>query len=115
MKKIFAFAFLLTGLIAAAQSTIDLRTASHHPIQYYVSLPANWSKSSTWPVVIVLEDADKKFKLNAQRFVEARKDMPFIIVAPFITTNGTQGHKDSTVYPYSRSVWDTIDKISICR
>jgi predicted peptidase len=115
MKKIFAFTFLLTGLIAATQSTIDLKTASHHPIQYYISLPANWSMASTWPVVIVLEDADKKFKINAQRFADARKNMPFIIVAPFITTNGTQGHKDSTVYPYSKSVWDTIDKVSICR
>lgn len=64
--------------------------------------------------MIVLSDADKQFKKDAQQFVEARKDMPFIIVCPFITTNGSQGHRDSTVYPYSKQAWDTIDKMTTC-
>src|SRR4030095_8711555 len=28
---------------------------------------------------------------------------------------GQRGHKDPSVYPYSSAVWDTIDKISICK
>src|SRR4030095_11826856 len=96
-------------------AALNFKKASNHPMQYYVSLPANLSSKSKWPVVIVLEAAEKQFKTNAERFITARKDMPFIIVAPFITTNGQRGHKDPSVYPYSSAVWDTIDKISICK
>jgi len=119
MSKVFKTAIIIwllpTMMTNGQRTTIELKRASAHPIQYYISLPASWSLKSTWPVVIVIEDARKEFKINADRFVDARKEMPFIIVAPFITTNGQQGHKDSTIYPYSKSVWDTIDKISICK
>ena len=93
----------------------ELKKASNHPIQYYISLPNNWSPNATWPVVVVLEDAAKEFKKNAERFIAARKDMPFIIVAPLITTNGNYGMRDSSVYPYSKAVWDTIAKLTNCK
>jgi predicted peptidase len=93
----------------------ELKKAKRHPIQYYISLPDNWSPKLKWPVVIAVEDASKQFKTNAKRFIAARKSMPFILVVPIITTNGGQGHRDATIYPYSKSVWDTIDRISICR
>lgn len=120
MQKIFETMMAILSLfttisIHGQRATLELKKASAHPIQYYISLPANWSSKSMFPVVIVLEDAHKEFKKNAERFIAARKDMPFIIVAPFITTNGQQGHKDSTIYPYSKSVWDSIDKISVCK
>ena len=95
--------------------TLALKKANTHPIQYYFSLPAGWSPKEKWPVVIVTEEAAKQFKQNAERFMNARKTMPFIIVAPLVTTNGQQGYRDSAVYPYSKSVWDTIDKLSICK
>lgn len=98
-----------------AQSIPELKKASSHPIQYYISLPNDWSANAKWPVVVVLEEAAKEFKKNAERFIAARKDMPFIIVAPIITTNGNYGIRDSSVYPYSTVVWDTIDKISSCK
>jgi len=118
MKKIFAITFLFVLKITSASgqlSKLELKKANHHLMQYYISLPSNWSPDRKWPVVIAIEDAGKQFKKNAERFIGARKDMPFIIVVPFITTNGQQGHKDSTIYPYSKAVWDTIDKISICK
>lgn len=98
-----------------AQSTPVLKKAINHPVQYYISLPNNWSAKAKWPVVVVLEEAAKEFRKNAERFIAARKDMPFIIVAPFITTNGNYGLRDSSIYPYSKAVWDTIDKISTCK
>ncbi len=118
MKKIFVITFLFMLKITTASgqlSNLELKKASDHPMQYYISLPDNWLPDRKWPVVIAIEDAGKQFKKNAERFMGARKDMPFIIVVPFITTNGQQGHKDSTIYPYSKAVWDTIDKISICK
>jgi predicted peptidase len=118
MKKIFAVTSLIMLKIASVSgqlSTLELRKAVDHPMQYYISLPGSWSSDRKWPVVIALEDAGKQFKKNAERFMAARKDMPFIIVVPFITTNGQHGHKDSTIYPYSKADWDIIDKISICK
>lgn len=118
MKKIFTVTFLLILKMTTAfgqLSNLELKKASDHAMQYYISLPDNWSSDRKWPVVIALEDAGKEFKKNAERFMSARKDMPFIIIVPFITTNGQQGYRDSTIYPYSKAVWDIIDKISICR
>jgi len=101
--------------LCAQSSQLQLKKANDHPIKYYMSLPDHWSPKAKWPVVIVLSDAEKQFKKDAEQFIKARKDLPFIIVAPLITTNGTQGHRDSTIYPYSKSVWDSIDKLSICK
>src|SRR4030095_1375454 len=96
-------------------AALNFKKASNHPMQYYVTLPDNWSSKSKWPVVIVVEAAEKQFKTNAERFITARKDISFIIVAPFITTNGQQGQRDPNIYPYSSVIWDTIDKISTCK
>lgn len=113
--KIFFILSFFSVINSNAQSIPELKKASNHPIQYYISLPNNWSAKTKWPVVVVLEEAAKEFKKNAERFIAARKDMPFIIVAPLITTNGNYGIRDSTIYPYSKAVWDTIDKISNCK
>jgi poly(3-hydroxybutyrate) depolymerase len=115
-KTILLFlCFFLADKLYAQLSNLELKKASDHPIQYYISLPTNWSAKTKWPVVIIISDAEKQFKKDAEEFISAMKDMPFIIVSPFITTNGTQGHRNPTIYPYSKSVWDTIDKISICK
>ena len=62
----------------------------------------NWSANTKWPVVIVVSDAAKQFKKDAEQFLGARKGLPFIIVTPFITTNGTQGQKDPSHLPLFR-------------
>lgn len=115
LKTFYLVLCLAVTANSYSQSNLQLKKASSHPIQYYISLPNNWSAKTKWPVVIVVSDANKQFKKDAKQFVDARKDLPFIIISPFITTNGTQGHRDSTIYPYSKSVWDTIDKLSICK
>lgn len=98
-----------------AQSSIVLKTASHHPMQYYLSLPENWNAKDSFPILVVAEAAEKEFKVNAERFVKARKNLSFIIVAPIITTNGNYGIRDPKVYPYPKEVWDRIDKESNCQ
>src|SRR5678810_57425 len=110
------FLFLVKIIVVSAQvPTPELKKASGHSMQYYISLPKGWTRNTKWPVVIAVEAAEKQFKQNAERFIAKRKDMPFIIVVPINTTNGQQGYKDSTIYPYSKAVWDTIDKFSICK
>jgi predicted peptidase len=96
-------------------SSIELKRADHHPMKYYISLPNKWSASKKWPIVVIAEAAEKEFRKNAERFVTARGDMPFIIVAPCNTTNGNHGLRDTTIYPYSTAVWDTIEAMTTCR
>lgn len=108
---ILCFCFL--GMAGFGQEPL-LRTLKHHPMQYYLSLPEGWKAGSRWPVVISLEEANKQYKSNAVMFTKANAGMPFIIVVPFITTNGGQGHRDPSIYPYSKAVWDSIDKAGIC-
>ncbi|OCX54150.1 hypothetical protein BEL04_07740 [Mucilaginibacter sp. PPCGB 2223] len=106
---------LLTGTFkTAASSQPELKKASGHPMQYYISLPEGWNPTRKWPIVVVIEAAEKEFKVNAQRFAEANKRMNFIVVAPIIVSNGNQGHRDSKIYPYSNTVWDDIDKRGVC-
>jgi poly(3-hydroxybutyrate) depolymerase len=96
------------------QGELQLKTASDHPMMYYISLPQNWSPSKSWPVIFILEAAEKEFKKNAERFVEARRSLPFILVAPINTNNGNQGRKDPTVFPYSKETWNYIDRVGDC-
>lgn len=96
-------------------SDLQLKTASNHPIQYFISLPKGWNSTRKWPIVMILEAADKEYKINAERFVKARGNSPFILVAPYNTNNGNQGRRDPKVSPYSTETWDYIDKVGDCQ
>jgi len=100
---------------APAPGGLVRQTATGHPMQYWISLPAGWHPGGSWPVVVVLEAAEKEYQANAERFVAARGDGPFIIVAPYIVTNGNQGLRDPAIFPYTPETWDTIDRVSSCR
>ncbi len=109
---------MLSPIIVLAQSDrseLVLKTANGHAMQYYVSLPQGWNKTKSWPIVIVLEAAEKEFKKNAERFASARGNYPFIIVAPINTDNGNQGRRDASVFPYTTETWDYIDKVGDCQ
>ena len=111
----FLISLVASTAIYSQSPGLQLKKATNHPIQYLISLPAGWSAKSRWPIVIVASDAEKQFRKDAEQFITARKSLPFIIITPFITTNGSQGHGDPSIYPYSKSVWDTIDKLTICK
>jgi hypothetical protein len=99
-----AFAFLCCS---AAE---ELRTASGHPMQYYLSLPQGWTATRKWPVVVVIESANRQFQETLGLFAKARKDMPFILVAPLVTTNGGANYRQASTYRYSDDVWRQIEQ-----
>jgi poly(3-hydroxybutyrate) depolymerase len=115
---IFLIALLTSALFslvpAQNSAALELRKAEGHPMQYYVSLPPGWTADKKWPIVVVCEAAEKEYRMNAERFVAARQNMPFIIVAPYIVTNGNQGLRDPEIFPYSKSTWDFIDRVGHC-
>jgi hypothetical protein len=134
-----------------ASATPQLKTATSHPIQYYLSLPEGWVAGSTdrassteragsterapgteqspsadrspgkkWPVVVVIESAERDFLQAATAFAEAQRaltrqqasgargNQPFIIVTPLVVTNGGAGYRSVPTYHYSDQVWDRI-------
>jgi dienelactone hydrolase len=100
-------------LVAAlfALSGLQLRTASHHPMQYYVSLPDDWEKGGAYGVAVVIESANRDFKANAELFVKARQKLSsFIIVAPLVVTNGGANVRGVPSYHYSDTTWAQIEQ-----
>jgi predicted esterase len=75
---------------------IDLKTASSHPIRYYLSLPRRYARQpgKGWPVLVCVDGAGSGFRGLAGAFGEARGDLPFLLVCPctFSNTNALQGH-----------------------
>jgi len=97
------------------QPDIVLKTASHHPIQYYLSLPEGWTPARKWPVVFTIEGGLKHFRNSAEVYAAARKHMPFIIVSPVILTDGGgDDQRNLPEYHYASEVWDQINKTGIC-
>ena len=91
-----------------ASEAPQLKTASSHPIQYYLSLPEGWTKAKKWPVVVVIESAERDFFQAATVFAQARGRAPFILVTPLVVTNGGSGYRNVPSYHYSDAVWATI-------
>ena len=107
------FCFVACGLAststrAAAQSQPQMKTATSHPIQYYLSLPEGWVASKKWPVVVVIESASRDFLQAATDFAQARKHQPFILITPLVVTNGGAGYRSVPTYHYSDDVWNRI-------
>lgn len=103
---------LLTASFCWAQeqtTQLQLKTASSHPIEYYISLPQGWTSTKKWPVVVVIESANKEFEATARIFVQARQKMPFILVAPLVTTNGGPNYRQATTYHYSEATWKQVE------
>lgn len=97
-------------LFAQGADSPQLKTATSHPIQYYLSLPAGWTAGKKWPVVVVIESAEREFLAAATAFAQARQHRPFILVTPLVVTNGGAGFRSVPTYHYSNAVWDRIEK-----
>jgi hypothetical protein len=95
-------------VLVHASEPPQLKIASTHPIQYYLSLPDNWVAGKRWPVVVVIDSAERDFLQAATAFTQARQQRPFIIVTPFVVTNGGAGVRSVPTYHYSDEVWDRI-------
>ena len=103
----FAPRSLVRGSVRGSEPP-QLKTASTHPIQYYLSLPEGWTATKKWPVVVVIESAERDFLQAATAFAKARASRPFILVTPLVVTNGGAGFRSVPTYHYSDAVWDRI-------
>jgi poly(3-hydroxybutyrate) depolymerase len=120
----FYFVTIVSALVIAGSQTLGLgqnassapmlKTALHHPMQYYVSLPEGWTRDKKWPIVVTITGGLKNFQANAETFAAARKNLPFIIVTPVNLTNGGSDLRHAREYSYAPAVWDEVDKTSWC-
>jgi len=82
---------LMTGRLAAADAprtavAPEVRTATMHPMKYYLSLPKEWSAERTWPVLVAPSAHYGDKGQNLAMFAAARdaRKAGIIIVAPFV-------------------------------
>ena len=94
--------------LVGATEPPQLKTASSHPIQYYLSLPEGWIAGRKYPVVMVIESADREFLEAATAFAQARGKQPFILITPLVVTNGGTRYREVPTYRYSDQVWTRI-------
>jgi predicted peptidase len=115
MNRLISTVVIALVFTSAFSQKLPLNTASKHQMLYYLSLPKQWSADKKWPILLVLESANKEFEKNAQLFIDNRADLPFIIVAPVNVNNGNMGRKDPAVFPYSKEAWSEIDRVGDCK
>lgn len=107
--------FLLLLWLSSAAFALERKTATTHPIEYYVSVPDRWSAQQTWPVVFIIESANKEFEATAEAFRAARGSLPFILVTPLVLTNGGARYREAPTYHYSEAVWARVEREGRCR
>ncbi|PWT94540.1 MAG: hypothetical protein C5B55_02570 [Blastocatellia bacterium] len=108
LRSILAITLASSASAVPGVAPPQLKTASTHPIQYYLSLPEDWTDEKKWPVVVVIESAEREFLDAATAFAKARQHQPFIVVTPLVVTSGGTGYRSVPTYHYSNAVWDQI-------
>jgi dienelactone hydrolase len=88
--------------------TISAHRASGHPMRYHLALPSGWTADHRWPVLVAIPDANRDFEANLARFVRARGDRPYILVAPEVLSCGGGKSRTPERYSYPRAVWDSL-------
>jgi dienelactone hydrolase len=77
-------------------------------MRYHLALPAGWKSNRAWPVLVVIPDAGREFEANLARFVRARGNRPYILVAPEVLSCGGARSRTPDHYSYSHVEWDAL-------
>jgi len=109
--------FSLCAIASGAMQTADGRgqmleasvhQAAGHPMRYHIALPVGWKSDRSWPMLVVIPDAARDFKANLARFVRARGNRPYILVAPEVLSCGGARSRTSDRYSYSPAEWNSL-------
>ena len=104
--------WLPLAILRAAESSQDpvaltLKTATTHPMKYYISLPRNWSANRKWPVLVApsAHYGDKGKNLAMFATERDKRKGSFIIVAPLVIN----ADRVATMTEYQGEVADAIN------
>jgi len=103
-----ALACVTIAPAAPAPDTTLARRATSHPMRYHVAPPHGWSADREWPVLVVVPDAARDFTANLERFVRARGDRPYVLVAPEVLSCGGARTRTRDRYTYTAAEWDAL-------
>ena len=103
-----AFPVLALAASVPGPGGVSVHRAASHPMRYHLSLPSGWSASAEWPVLVVIPDAGRDFSANLEKFVIARGDRPYILVAPEVLSCGGARSRTADHYSFSRAEWDSL-------
>jgi dienelactone hydrolase len=92
-------------LYASLTSHPTPQRTSAHPMLYLVSRPEGHAEPRA--IVIAIDGSDRQFYRFHAAFVRARRDLPFVLVTPFVLSNG--GHPSRSAYPYSDAVFEAAE------
>jgi poly(3-hydroxybutyrate) depolymerase len=104
-------AVLLSRPAFSAPDPPAAKQVSGHRLRYLVSLPEGWRPGRRFPAVVVIESANRDFAANLDAFVKARGSRPFLLLAPFVVTNGGAQYRSVPTYPYSASDFAAIEEM----
>src|SRR5947207_14506998 len=83
-------------------------------MHYVISLPPGWNAQRTWPVLVVIPDAEREFRKTAETFAAPRGSTPFVIVVPMVLGGGGTAHQHKSNFDYPDSVWHVADRVGYC-
>jgi hypothetical protein len=95
--------------LAIASKGLLLLGSPAHPLVGWVSLPRDWAKGKTYPILVGVEGAGCNFAGYARGFMNARASRPVILLAP-ITLSNTNDLKPETYPYYDRGVLEDCGK-----
>lgn len=107
-------AWLVAAPAPAAERTLVVRTAPNHPMRYWISRPPNWSPRSRWPVIVVIEAANREYEKTARLFATAAGARPFLIVAPLTLTSGGTAQRVQEAFDYPAGAWKLAGEQGNC-
>jgi len=117
-RRLLVIFCVTAGRLAAQQAGLSQgvveRTATGHPIHYFVSLPSGWNAQRSWPVIVVIPDAEREFKKTAATFAAVRGSTPFVIVVPMVLGGGGTAQQHKADFDYSDGVWATANRVGYC-
>ncbi|GEM_PF-1740310 len=89
-----------------ATAAPPVRTATTHPMKYFISLPKDWSAGRTWPVLVApsAHYGDKGKNIAMFAAERDKRKASFIIVAPFVIN----ADRVATMAEYRGAVADAI-------
>lgn len=98
MRAIWVLAFCCSTFLRAGDAAPAFKMPTPTPspnlktgkdgMQYYLSLPKDWSAEKRWPVMVTIVGSGRDWEPNFRQFVSARGERPYVVVTPVIKTLG---------------------------
>ncbi|MCA8947728.1 MAG: hypothetical protein KDB29_15945 [Planctomycetes bacterium] len=81
-----------------------LMQCREHDMNYYISLPAGWTKDKEWPIYVTQEGAGSNFQGMNRGAAKGNKEFIVITCCTFSNTNSLDGQAKK--YPYTQEFLD---------